>query len=172
MKYLENTILTNFDTIQIDDTSNILGTSNTGKLNIYTYDIQRIQRIYQYIDICPTSWFGYTNINNNTNLEKLSYDIYSDPDYWDVILIVNKRLPLFDNSYDYDVLNNIADSAIERYEEQVYKRKLPEKIKEQFRLMYLDKVTETNEKNRIVKYVYPECMYDFLQNGISIGAFK
>ena len=161
--YLQNTLVANFDVVEIDDITNIYtGNEKTGSLNIYNYDFVRLKEIRDFFTLIPDAWIGYTTITNNTNFEKLAYDIYGNMHYWDIILMLNNRLPLFDNSYDYDILISMTDSALDDYEQNVIKRVMSDAERQEFNTMYLDKLSEQNENNRVVKYIYPEKMSEVI----------
>ena len=75
-KYLKNTLL-NFDTINIDDVTNVTisKTENslnvTPSLNIQFYDRNKIQKIKDVISTMNDAWFSYVLVPQNSTLEKI-----------------------------------------------------------------------------------------------------
>ena len=70
-KYLKNTLL-NFDTINIDDVTNVTisKTENslnvTPTLNIQFYDRNKIQKIKDVISTMNDAWFSYVLVPQNS----------------------------------------------------------------------------------------------------------
>ena len=116
--FLKNTLL-NFDRINIDDVANITSSEKettlniTPSLSIQFYDRNKIQKIKDVISSMNEAWFSYALVPQNATLEKISYDLYESKDYWDILLLVNERMPLFDMYYDYDIISEAGETALQ-----------------------------------------------------------
>ena len=169
--FLHNTLL-NFDTIKVEDVSNIIentSTNTTNALNVPLYNRIKILKIKSLIDTLSNDWFGYQQISNNTTLEKVSYDLYGSSQYWDILLLVNNRMPIFDMPYDYDVISEVGETMTRDYEQRIYRKDIPSTIlpngmttRELFIKSFEDIQTENNEKYRIIKYILETKLYDFI----------
>lgn len=170
--YLHNTLLIFDETIQIDDVSNIkenTSTNTTNALNVPFYDRIKILKIKNLINTLGNSWFGYRQISNNVTLEKISYDLYGSSQYWDILLLINNRMPIFDMPYDYDVISEVGETMTADYEERIYRKKIPDTLlpngmttRELFIKSFEDEQTENNEKFRIIKYILETKLYEFI----------
>ena len=49
-------------------------------------------------------------ISDDDKLERISYSIYGTPDYWDILLQINDRNPLFQMPYNLDTTFEIAEA--------------------------------------------------------------
>ena len=161
---MKNTLL-KFDYIMDENDKNFLrGNNSSNKVFISLYNFTNIKKMVAIIDrLNDKEYFGYTSVKNNTTIEKLSYDIYKTTDFWDVIILVNNKNPLFSMTYDFDIIYDSVDEYLINYEKRILKRKLNEKEKERLRKTFMEKLSIENEDNRIIRYVYPEKIYDFLQ---------
>lgn len=166
-KYLKNTLL-NFDTINIDDVTNVTvsKTENslnvTPSLNISFYDRNKIQKIKDVISTMNDAWFSYVLVPQNSTLEKISFDLYESKDYWDILLLVNERMPLFDMYYDYDIISEAGETALKEYENKVYRKKILSDVRERLRVKMQQNYEAENENLKIIKYIKKNYLYDFI----------
>ena len=68
----------------------MLDGERTGVLGIPMFKgeiLSRAKEVLQSLD--RVKYFGILELSNNTALEKISWQIYKSPDYWDVLLLVN-----------------------------------------------------------------------------------
>ena len=161
MDYLNNTILK--PTVAMIDNAAIIFPNMSGSLHIPLYNITTLRKIRRVIDSISPDVISFMTVNNNTCLEKIAFELYGNADYWDILLLLNVRAPLFQMPYDFDVLSDAADKNVTEYERKVYKKKLPERIQETFRKTSLEQLTKENEQFRILKYIQPSRIFDFLQ---------
>jgi len=160
MPYLKNSIL-NFD-------NRIIGEYDAE--DYFTLDFPKIN---EYISSCPSDWFDWYQLQDNDKLEKVSLDVYGDADYWDILLIINKKNALFDMPYDYDTLLNMADYKTAKYEKEINKNnRLPEITREAMLKAFRTKYVADNETFRIIKIVRPSKIQAFIQGGYEAGYFK
>ena len=165
--YLKNTLL-NFDHINIDDVENITTSKNESTLNVTPsldisfYDRIKIQKIKDVISSMNEAWFSYVIVPQNTTLEKISYDLYDSKDYWDILLHVNERMPIFDMYCDYDIISEAGETALKEYEEKIYRKKILSEVRERLRLKMQENYEAENENLKIVKYIQKNYIYDFI----------
>ena len=165
--YLKNTLL-NFDHINIDDVENVTTSKNSSTLNVTPsldisfYDRIKIQKIKDVISSMNEAWFSYVIVPQNTTLEKISYDLYESKDYWDILLLVNERMPIFDMYCDYDIISEAGETALKEYEEKIYRKKILSEVRERLRLKMQENYEAENENLKIVKYIQKNYIYDFI----------
>lgn len=165
--YLKNTLL-NFDHINIDDVENVTTSKNESTLNVTPsldisfYDRIKIQKIKDVISSMNEAWFSYVIVPQNTTLEKISYDLYDSKDYWDILLLVNERMPLFDMYYDYDIISEAGETSLKEYEEKIYRKKILSDVRERLRVKMQENYEAENENLKIVKYIQKNYIYDFI----------
>ena len=165
--YLKNTLL-NFDHINIDDVENVTTSKNESTLNVTPsldisfYDRIKIQKIKDVISTMNEAWFSYVLVPQNSTLEKISYDLYESKDYWDILLLVNERMPLFDMYYDYDIISDAGETSLKEYENKVYRKKILSEVRERLRVKMQENYEAENENLKIIKYIKKNYIYDFI----------
>ncbi len=165
--YLKNTLL-NFDHINIDDVENVTTSKNESTLNVTPsldisfYDRIKIQKIKDVISTMNEDWFSYVLVPQNSTLEKISYDLYESKDYWDILLLVNERMPLFDMYYDYDIISEAGETSLKEYEDKVYRKKILSDVRERLRVKMQENYEAENENLKIIKYIKKNYIYDFI----------
>lgn len=165
--YLKNTLL-NFDHINIDDVENVTTSKNESTLNVTPsldisfYDRIKIQKIKDVISSMNEAWFSYVLVPQNSTLEKISYDLYGSKDYWDILLLVNERMPIFDMYCDYDIISEAGETALKEYEEKIYRKKILSDVRERLRVKMQENYEAENENLKIVKYIQKNYIYDFI----------
>jgi hypothetical protein len=159
MPYLKNSII-NFDNRE-----------NT-KYNFEDYFSIDFNKVSDYINSCPKDWFDWYQLQDNSKLEKVSLDIYGDADYWDILLVINKKLALFEMPYDYDAVMNMVDYKIAEYVKEVYKKDIPVNAYNAMLKKLKEKYIAENETYRVIKIVRPSKMQAFIQGGYEAGLFK
>jgi len=90
----------------------------------------------------------------NDKLERISFELYQTPDYWDILLMINGFDPLFDMYYDLDYIDNLTTQVIEEYVgnkispngELISESRLSE--------LYDDVHKDKNTRNESFKYIY------------------
>lgn len=136
--------------------------SSEGSLNINDYKSIDWANIRLYIQNIDSAWYEYTQVMPNTNIERISYNLYGDDSYWDVILLVNEMSPLLDMPFDFDVISEAVQEKIDNYEKNILGYKLPNSLRETLYNQYEDEmITENNEKLTI-KYIAKNHLYDFI----------
>jgi hypothetical protein len=129
-------------------------------------------KVADYVNSCPKDWFDWYQLQDNSKLEKVALDIYGDSDYWDILLVINKKLALFDMPYDYDALMNMVDYKVTEYIKEIYKKNIPVNAYNAMVKALKEKYIAENETFRIIKIVRPSKMQAFIQGGYEAGLFK
>lgn len=100
---------------------------------------------------------------DDDKLERISYELYGDPNYWDLLLLINDKNPLLQMSYNYDVLLNDVEDKIAVYSNLIYSH--PPLTAERLAAGYdilLNKADDNNENNRFIYVVKPNQLNDVL----------
>jgi len=102
-------------------------------------------------------------MTNNDKLERISLQLYGTTDYWDILLLLNSRNPLFEMAYDYDLLVNFATNRSNYYKKTEYSH-APLNIARTAVLhsAILDAVVAENEDFRTLYIIKPPKMGTFL----------
>jgi len=104
-------------------------------------------------------------ISDNDKLERISYEIYGTTDYWDILLLLNNRNPLFDLPYDYDTVYDNAKTFVNKYVYYIYSNALLN-VGSVFQDLYnefLNTYTNENEGYRYMLIVKPSKIGEFIK---------
>ena len=140
-----------FDFDEVDDY--IVSDYFSKKTNVY--DLRHTAQ--EYLDIYKLS--------DNEKIEGVSYTLYGTTDYWDIILLLNDRNPLFDFPYDYDATFEAARKHVNAYVHFTYSGAplIVGVIAERLGKEFLEKAIAENERNRYLLIVKPNKMSDFIK---------
>jgi hypothetical protein len=119
-------------------------------------------KISLWDEIKSNEWITYYTLSDNEKIENVSYNLYGTPDYWDLILGINYKNPLFDMIYDYDNLESSVDIYLEKYE-QMYFGEMSDEHKEKLKQIFISDKLKNNEKNRTIKVIKPNRIQDFFR---------
>lgn len=147
---MKNTVLT-FDKLESDNYSYSDYTTYKYK-NLYEYSI-------------PDEYITLLKLDNDAKIEYESFKLYGSPDYWDLLIVINKMDPLFSMPYNFDTIQNRVTDAIDLYLGDDYNGK-DIKILDQYQYLkdyYSDKYERENEEFRTIKVIKPERLQDFLK---------
>ena len=142
-----------------------------GILNINDYKSIDWNTLKLYNENIDSSWFSEITILPNTNIEKVSLDVYEDENYWDVILLVNDMSPLIDTPFDFDVISDTVQDKLDNYENNVLKRTIPDDLRQQLYQQYEDEMIQENNSMLTLKYIKKERLYDYIVGLYDIGLF-
>ena len=138
-------------------------------LNVYDYKSIDWNNLALYLQNIDASWYGQTTIQPNTNLEKVSLDLYEDPNYWDVIMLVNGMSPLMDVPFEFDVISDTTQEKLDKYENEILKRPIPDDLRLQLYQQNEDEMISENNSMLSLKYILKERLYDFILGLYDIG---
>lgn len=121
---------------------------------------------YRSLNINPifkTDFTNYTlnqNVPQNMLIENISFNIYNNPKFFDILLLINNRDMLFDMSYDYDTLIDLANEITTNYFSD-YIGSMPEDLFELFRDNVLEYLNEKNTEFSNFRIVPKNRINDF-----------
>lgn len=97
-------------------------------------------------------------VQDDDTFEKISYRLYNSSNYWDIILLLNNRDPLFDTAYNFDVLEKYSEDRLQDIVNDYAKKENPldEEYQAVLKDKYLDEAMQENEKMRILSVPRPE----------------
>lgn len=144
-------------------------TGQKSTLSVYDYKSIDWNNINLYLQNIDNSWYGETSIQPNTNLEKVSLDLYDDPNYWDVIMLVNGMSPLMDIPFEFDVISDTTQEKLDKYESEILKRTIPEDLRLNLYQQYEDEMITENNAMLSIKYILKERLYDFILGLYDLG---
>lgn len=162
----------NFDnrTFNIKD---IEGSGATENYSIEDYSSFKLNSVYEYVSTCDEDYFDWYQMENDDKIERISYELYGTTEYWDILLLINKKDPLFDMPYNFDTLTSIAEAKVEVYNDYfALNYDLPESHIDYMTGKYEETIVTENEKKRILRIVDPTKMQDFIRAGYEKGCFK
>lgn len=105
----------------------------------------------------------FKTIQNNTKLEKISYDLYGSTDYWDILAGINDIDPMISMPYDYDIINDLNSLSVQNYKDNVFFGVLPDSHMKYLTEAFFSSIETENEKFRIIKIITPTKMQDFIK---------
>jgi len=160
MAYLKNSV--------IDYENRIV--DNYSVEDYFTFDTKKV---LDYVKTCTEDYFEWYQLENNDAIERVAHDLYGNADYWDILLLINGRDPLFGFVYDFDIVNLTSIQMVEKYDNDVYTTaSLTDMHKQYMQQTYEKKLNDQNESNRLIKIVKPSRINEFLQKGYESGCFK
>lgn len=155
--YLKNTIL-NFSRAE------------SGGYSVSDYLSKDITELLDYIDTFSSDYFSWYQLQNNDSIERVAQDIYGNADYWDILLLVNRKNPLVDMPYHFDAVYNNAEATVQDYSDDIYGT-IPDNVQAIMLEAYTKELSEKNESFRIMRIITPSKMSSFLQKGFEDGYF-
>lgn len=102
-------------------------------------------------------------VQNGDKLERISMELYGTPDYWDILLLLNKMDPLFDMPYDDGNVLTQAEIFVNVYQNTIYMNNpLVQSRTDELRDEIVEDVIEENKKRGIIYVVKSSRMGEFL----------
>ena len=103
-------------------------------------------------------------IADDDKLERISYSIYGTPDYWDILLQINDRNPLFQMPYNLDTTFEIAEVVWNNYSNNVYfQSPLDSNLLQSLIDEEIERLKEKNEFYRFIYIIKTSKMNEFLK---------
>ena len=103
-------------------------------------------------------------IEDNDKLEKISFDLYKTTDYWDILLMLNDRNPLFEMPYDTNTLTTAYETLKDKYCNNIYVNQPMSLVtKTRFSNELLTLFNNMNESYRYLYVIEPTRMGDFIK---------
>lgn len=99
-----------------------------------------------------TDFLEVYRIADDDKLERISYSIYGTTDYWDILLQLNDRNPLFQMPYNLDATFEIAEAMWNNYSDNVYfQSPLDSNL---LQSLIDDEIEKLKEKNEVYRFIY------------------
>lgn len=126
------------------------------------YTSKNFKNILSLPELNSTVYIDYIELDENQTMEQVSYALYDTPDYWDILILINNRDPLFDMVYNFDIVDNISSSRILEYLKNysgTYKTNTVDNLKK----ITLQDLENKNDNLRTLKVIKPDKMFDFIK---------
>jgi hypothetical protein len=164
MAYLQNSI--------IDFTNRI----NAGTYSIEDYFTFDTRKVYEFIEACDSSdkldYFDWYQMQNDDKLERISLELYKNADYWDILLLINQKDPLFNMPYNFNTVSNMAEDKAIKYAEKINNQTtLPQEHIDYLIATYQNEFEIQNELYRPLRIVKPNKMQEFIRRAYDNGCF-
>ena len=103
-------------------------------------------------------------ISDDDKLERISYSIYGTADYWDILLQINDRNPLFQMPYNLDTTFEIAEAMWNNYSDNIYfQSPLDSNLLQSLIDEEIERLKEKNEFYRFIYIIKTSKMNEFLK---------
>lgn len=120
--------------------------------------------ISEFSDNDIANYFSLYKITDNDKLERISYDIYGTTDFWDILLTLNDRNPLFDMPYDTDAILDISEKFWANYADNLYfQAPLDSQVLIDLVDIEIEKNKVLNEVHRYIYIIKPSKIHDFIK---------
>jgi len=164
MSRMKNTLINGERTTRSDETGTIL-------TSVVEYTSINLSNIYDFMDSIDENWITRTRVGVNDKLERISYQLYGNVSYWDIIMILNKKTPFTCLPFDEDTIKDMAINKVARYKSKVYGANFPTQDYERLYDTYFKELEEDNNSRFIIKVIKPIYIQNFLQLGYEKGIF-
>lgn len=103
-------------------------------------------------------------IADDDKLERISYDIYGTTNYWDLLLQLNDKNPLFEMPYSLDTVIDSSEEYWNNYSNLLYfQAPLNDSVLQTLIDEEIEKMKEQNEKYRFLYIIKTTKMQEFLK---------
>ncbi len=146
------------NTVAIFDTTDIYS-----DYTVTDYTSRQLYDIYKLKEIKDPKYVNYYQLSDNETLEQVSYKLYGDAKYWDVLLYINQADPLYDMVYDFDLTSSIATKFIQEYNTNIYIDTLPFDYIDTLVQNKIAELEDIKEMRRPLKIIRPNRLLDFMK---------
>jgi hypothetical protein len=140
----------------------VFPTEEVGGINIKYFAGDKRTKVADIPEASDLTFITYIQIIQNQTIESISFDLYGSTKYWDLLVLLNNRDPLFDMFYSDILITDFSDEIVNNYESNVYKSVIPSKERAELSEFWLEQVTTSNDNNRVLKIIKPFKLNDFL----------
>lgn len=103
-------------------------------------------------------------IADDDKLERISYDIYGTTIYWDILLQMNDKQPLFEMPYSLDTLISGSEEFWNNYSNLIYfQAPLQSEVLQLLIDEEIEKMKDQNEVYRFIYVIKPTKLQEFLK---------
>ena len=125
----------------------------------------RISDLFSDTTIDMTKYITYYDISDNDKIERISYELYGTPNYWDLLVLLNDKDPYFNIPFDFDTVYDASTNFLENYTNIIYSHAVlsdAERVNS-LREEFLQNTSDINESNRRIKIIKPNMISDFIK---------
>ena len=158
---MKNTIL-DFDKIQTE-----LG-STWGTVDVPDYFSKKIHLDDLFsadLGIDINEYLTTFRIADDDKIERISYQLYGTTNYWDILVLLNSKDPLFDLPYNYDLISDNVTNFVDVYKNYIYAH-APLSDDERIDILtnqYLNERLQKTETDRFIKVIKPSKLNEFIK---------
>ena len=111
-----------------------------------------------------SEYFDIYRMMDDDKLERISYSIYGTTDYWDILLQLNDRNPLFEMSYNLDTIVDSVEIFWKKYSNNIYfQSPLNDTVLNELILAEIENMKKQNEIYRLIYIIKTSKMNEFLK---------
>lgn len=111
-----------------------------------------------------SDYFDIYRMMDDDKLERISYSIYGTTDYWDILLQLNDRNPLFEMPYNLDTIVDSVEIFWKKYSNNVYfQSPLNDTVLNELILAEIENMKKQNEIYRLIYIIKTSKMNEFLK---------
>jgi|SaaInl8_200m_RNA_FD_contig_21_2030988_length_1509_multi_5_in_0_out_0_2 hypothetical protein len=159
MNYLTNTVI-NYKKVTIDNKE------------IEDYTSIYFGNMKKYVSECDGDFFDWHFSVDDDKMERISYELYGSEHYWDILVLINSRDPLFDMPYNGDTVLSMSEDKTEEYRSGVFKNSFTTEHTAYMTEEYNKIISERNESFRALRIVKPNKFQEFMKEAYAVGCFK
>ena len=135
----------------------------------FTFDLKAVLTFVDEVDQTIFDWYL---MRDDDKLERISLQLYNNPDYWDILMLINGKDALFDMPYNFDTVSKLGEELANRYAAKISNHLvLPQAHIDQMAAIYEQRYLEENEINRPLKIIKPARMQEFIRLAYQNGVF-
>ena len=139
----------------------------------FTFDTRKV---HQFIESCDNDkrleFFDWYQVQDDDKLERIALELYRNENYWDILLVINSRNPLFDMPFNFNTIATMAEAKAINYAEYINKQiTLPQNHIDYLASVYQEKAEIVNESLRPLRIVKPNKLQEFIRQAYDEGCF-
>ena len=137
-----------------------------GNISVSDYFSKKIDvySLFYDTEINMNDFVSISTLADDDKLERIAFELYGSTDYWDLILMLNDRNPLFDMPYNFDNVTQSVEEYVRYYSNIIYYSSPLNEIRTQELIEeWKIKALEKNEKLRFIYVILPSKMPEFIR---------
>lgn len=134
---------------QLKNSTLIYDTEEIDNYVVQDYTSKDFSKLYDQLEDFPSELFDKMLIQDNDKLERIAYELYGNEDYWDILLLINNKSPLFSMSYDTDYIFNVKNDKLTTFIESLSNGIYGEENIDIFTDTYLAETSEQSQYERL-----------------------
>lgn len=126
------------------------------------YHSKYFNQIKDIIELKDSSYIETKELMDNQTIENISYILYGTPDYWDILVLINIRDPLFGMTYNFDIIDTASTNVVTKFME-TYSGTGASSVFDKLKKIVLNNYDKLNEEKRTIRVIRPERINDFMK---------